>query len=134
MRSIASLTEQELLALAISLEEEDQRIYADYAEGVRQSFPTSPELFREMAEEENEHRRQLIELYRERFGEHIPLVRRQDVKGFVTHEPLWMLRPLRLEKVRKQAEAIEQETRRFYERALAQTSDAGVRKLLGDLA
>src|SRR4029077_10090849 len=81
-----------------------------------------------------EHRRQLIELYRERFGEHIPLVRRQDVKGFVPHEPLWVARPLRLEKVRKQAEAIEQETRRFYERALAQTSDAGVRKLLGDLA
>jgi erythrin-vacuolar iron transport family protein len=134
MRSIASLTEQELLALAISLEEEDQRIYADYAEGLRQSFPTSSALFRKMAEEENEHRRQLIELYRERFGEHIPLVRRQDVKGFVPHEPLWMLRPLRLEKVRKQAEAIEQETRRFYERALAQTSDAGVRKLLGDLA
>ena len=134
MRTIASLTERELLALAISLEEEDQRIYADYAEGLRETYPTSSALFREMAEEENEHRRQLIELYREKFGEHIPLVRRQDVKGFVQHEPLWMLRPLGLDKVRKQAEAIELETRRFYERALEQTTDAGVRKLLGDLA
>ena len=134
MRTIASLTERELLALAISLEEEDQRIYADYAEGLRETFPTSSALFREMAEEENEHRRRLIELYREKFGEHIPLVRRQDVKGFVQHEPLWMLRPLGLDKVRKQAEAIELETRRFYERALEQTTDAGVRKLLGDLA
>jgi len=134
MRTIASLSERELLALAISLEEEDQRIYADYAEGLRETYPTSAALFREMAEEENEHRRQLIELYREKFGEHIPLVRRQDVKGFVQHEPLWMLRPLGLDKVRKQAEAIELETRRFYERALEQTTDAGVRKLLGDLA
>jgi erythrin-vacuolar iron transport family protein len=133
MRSIASLTEQELLALAISLEEEDQRIYADYAEGLRQSFPTSSALFREMAEEENEHRRQLIELYRERFGEHIPLVRRHDVKGFLHHEPLWMLRPLGLAKVRRQAEVIELETRRFYERALERSTDAGLRKLLGDL-
>jgi rubrerythrin len=123
-----------LLALAISLEEEDQRIYADYAEGLRETYPTSAALFREMAEEENEHRRRLIELYREKFGEHIPLVRRHDVKGFVQHEPLWMLRPLGLDKVRKQAEAIELETRRFYERALEQTTDAGVRKLLGDLA
>jgi rubrerythrin len=87
-----------------------------------------------MGEEENDHRRRLIDLYREKFGEHIPLVRRQDVKGFVQHEPLWMLRPLGLDKVRRQAEAIEAETQRFYERALERTSDAGIRKLLGDLA
>jgi len=129
-----SLTERELLALAISLEEEHARIYADYAEGLRQDFPASAQLFQEMAEEENEHRRQLIELYREKFGEHIPLVRRHDVKGLLTHEPLWMVRPLGLDKVRKQAETIELETRRFYERALTRTSDAGIRKLLGDLA
>jgi erythrin-vacuolar iron transport family protein len=134
MRDIASLTEQEILALAISLEEEHARIYADYAEGLRQAYPASAAIFREMAEEENGHRRSLIELYREKFGEHIPLLRRQDVKGFVQHEPLWMLRPLGLDKVRKQAEAIEWETRRFYERALQRTSDAGIRKLLGDLA
>jgi erythrin-vacuolar iron transport family protein len=134
MRHMDSLTEQELLALAISLEEEHARIYADYAEGLRQDFPASARVFQEMAEEENEHRRRLIELYREKFGEHIPLVRRQDVKGFLTHEPLWIVRPLGLDKVRKQAEAIESETRRFYDRALARSTDAGIRKLLGDLA
>jgi erythrin-vacuolar iron transport family protein len=134
MRDIASLTEQEILALAISLEEEHARIYADYAEGLRHTYPASSAIFREMAEEENGHRRSLIELYRSTFGEHIPLVRRQDVKGFALLEPLWMLRPLGLDKVRKQAEAIERETRRFYERALQRTTDAGIRKLLGDLA
>jgi len=133
MRPIDSLSEQELLALAISLEEEHARIYADYAEGLRQDYPASSQIFREMAEEENEHRRQLIDLYREKFGDHIPLVRRHDVKGFLHHEPLWMLRPLGLAKVRRQAEAIELETRRFYERALERSTDAGLRKLLGDL-
>jgi erythrin-vacuolar iron transport family protein len=133
MRRIDSLSEQELLALAISLEEEHARIYADYAEGLRQDYPASSQIFREMAEEENGHRRQLIDLYREKFGEHIPLVRRHDVKGFLHHEPLWMLRPLGLAKVRRQAEAIELETRRFYERALERSTDAGLRKLLGDL-
>jgi rubrerythrin len=134
MRHMDSLTEQELLALAISLEEEHARIYADYAEGLRQDYPASARLFQEMAEEDNEHRRQLIELYREKFGEHIPLVRRHDVKGFLRHEPLWIVRPLGPDKVRKQAEVIELETRRFYERALARSTDAGIRKLLGDLA
>jgi rubrerythrin len=134
VKSFAELTEQEILALAISLEEEDARIYADYADGLKESFPASAQVFTEMAGEENGHRRQLIELYRAKFGEHIPLIRRQDVRGFVRHEPLWMVRPLGLEKVRKQAEAIEYETRQFYERALARTSDAGIRKLLGDLA
>jgi rubrerythrin len=133
MRRIDSLSEQELLALAISLEEEHARIYADYAEGLQQDYPASSQIFREMAEEENGHRRQLIDLYREKFGDHIPLVRRHDVKGFLHHEPLWMLRPLGLAKVRRQAEAIELETRRFYERALERSTDAGLRKLLGDL-
>ena len=133
MRRIDSLSEQELLALAISLEEEHARIYADYAEGLRQDYPASSQIFREMAEEENGHRRQLIDLYREKFGDHIPLVRRHDVKGFLHHEPLWMLRPLGLAKVRRQAETIELETRRFYERALERSTDAGLRKLLGDL-
>jgi rubrerythrin len=133
MRRIDSLSEQELLALAISLEEEHARIYADYAEGLQQDYPASSQIFREMAEEENSHRRQLIDLYRVKFGEHIPLVRRHDVKGFLHHEPLWMLRPLGLAKVRRQAEVIELETRRFYERALERSTDAGLRKLLGDL-
>lgn len=134
MRTFAELSEQETLALAISLEEEHGRIYADYADGLKETFPASAKVFTEMAEEENTHRRWLIDLYREKFGDHIPLIRRQDVKGFVRHEPIWMVRPLGLDKVRQQAEAIEYETRMFYERALARTTDAGMRKLLGDLA
>lgn len=134
MRTFAELNSQEILALAISLEEEHGRIYADYADGLKETFPASAKVFTEMAEEENEHRRWLLDLYRQKFGEHIPLLRRQDVKGFVQHEPIWMIRPLGLDKVRKQAEAIEYETRQFYERAAARTSDASIRKLLGDLA
>ncbi len=134
MRKFSELSQQEILALAISLEEEHGRIYADYAEGLRADFPASAQVFTEMAEEENQHRRWLIDYYTERFGNHIPLIRRQDVKGFVKHEAIWMMRPLGLDKVRKQAEAIEYETRQFYERAAARSTDAGIRKLLGDLA
>jgi rubrerythrin len=134
VKAFSDLTEQEILALAISAEEEDARIYADYAEGLKAAYPASAKVFMEMAAEENEHRRQLIETYRHRFGEHIPLVRRQDVRGFMRHEPPWMVRPLGLDRVRKQAEVLEYEARRFYERAAAASSDAGVRKLLGDLA
>lgn len=134
MRTFGELTEREILALAISLEEEHGRIYTDYADGLRESFPSSAKIFTDMAAEENEHRRTLIELYRARFGEHIPLVRPQDIKGFIRHEPIWVVRPLGLDRVRKQAEAIEFETRQFYERALERTSDAGLRQLLGDLA
>jgi erythrin-vacuolar iron transport family protein len=133
MPRFAELTEREILALAISLEEEHGRIYADYAAGLTESFPASAKVFSDMAEEENEHRRWLIDLFRQKFGEHIPLIRRQDVAGFVRHEPIWMVRPLGLEKVRAQAEAIESETRKFYSAALERTSDASIRKLLGDL-
>jgi erythrin-vacuolar iron transport family protein len=133
-KAFAELTEREILALAISLEEEHARIYADYADGLKENFPASAKVFTEMAEEENEHRRRLIELFRQKFGDHIPLIRRSYVRGFVTHEPLWMVRPLGLDKVRKQAEAMEFETRRFYERAIERATDASIRKLLGDLA
>jgi rubrerythrin len=134
VKQLADLTQQELLALAISLEEEHGRIYADYAHGLREQFPASAKVFQEMAEEENEHRRWLIDQHRAKFGEHIPLIRRQDVKGFVHHEPLWTMKSVALDRIRRQAEEIEYETRRFYERALEHTSDAGIRKLLGDLA
>ncbi|MGE5512625.1 MAG: iron exporter MbfA [Bacteroidota bacterium] len=134
MKAFGELGEQEILALAISLEEEHGRIYADYAQGLRDTYPATAAIFADMAQEENEHRRMLIELYRSRFGDHIPLVRRQDVRGFIRHEPIWMVRPLGLDRVRKQAEAIEFETRQFYERALERTSDVASRKLLGDLA
>src|SRR6059058_4427555 len=133
MKDFNSLSEMEILALAISLEEEDERIYADYVEGLRADFPASAAVFEGMRVEESGHRRRLIELFREKFGEHIPLIRRQDVKGFVVRQPVWLVRPLGLDVVRKQASAIEVETRRFYERAAARTEDAGVRQLLDDL-
>ena len=133
MRSFADLGEREILALAIRLEEEHGRIYAEYANGLIENFPASSKVFAAMAEEENEHRRWLIDLYRQKFGEHIPLVRREDIRGFVKHEPIWMVRPLGLDKVRAQAEAIERETRNFYRSALDRTTDASIRKLLGDL-
>ncbi len=134
MRSFADLNEQEILALAISLEEEHGRIYAEYAHGLVAEYPASAKVFTNMAEEENEHRRWLIDLYTKKFGQHIPLIRRQDVKGFLRHEPIWMVQPLGLDKVRAQAEAIEAETRQFYLKALQKTSDASIRKLIGDLA
>ena len=134
MKSFAELQPHEILALAISLEEEHGRIYGEYAVGLREGFPASAAVFDEMAQEENEHRRWLIDLFQKKYGAHIPLIRRQDVKGFVNHEPIWMIRPLGLDKVRAQAEAIEYETRQFYEKALQRATDVEVRKLLGDLA
>jgi rubrerythrin len=134
MRTFKSLSEQEILALAISLEEEDARIFGDFAEGLKGPYPATAEMLQQMRAEEDGHRHRLIELYRQRFGEHIPLIRRHDIKGFVQRKPIWLVRPLGLQAVRKQVELMELETRRFYERAVAQTTDAGVRQLLGDLA
>jgi len=134
MRNFNSLSQPEILALAISLEEEDERVYADVAEGLRQNFPGTAAMFDGMREEESGHRRKLIELYREKFGDHIPLIRRQDVKGFVYRRPVWMIRPLGLETVRGLAATMEAETRRFYEAAAARTPDPRVRQLLDDLA
>ena len=133
MKKFQDLTEREVLALAISLEEEDERVYSDFAEGLRQDYPASAAVFEGMREEESGHRRRLIELYRQKFGEHIPLIRRQDVRGFVERPALWLIRPLRIEAVRKEASTMEVETRRFYEKAAARTQDAGMRQLLDDL-
>jgi rubrerythrin len=134
MRNFSELSEREILALAIANEEEDGRIYADIADGLRENYPASAAMFGDMAAEENEHRRALIEMYRQKFGEHIPLIRRQDVRGFVTRKPVWQLRPLGLDSVRDLATSMELETRQFYLRAAARTTDASIRKLLGDLA
>src|SRR5256885_9049912 len=134
MKNFNELSEREILALAISLEEEDERVCAGFAEGLREDYPGSAGIFAAMREEESEHRRQLIELYRQKFGEHIPLVRRQDVRGFVQRRPVWLVRPLGLDTVRKQASAIEVETRRFYEKAARRTEDVHLRQLLDDLA
>ncbi len=133
-RNFKDLSEGEILALAISLEEEDGRVYGDFAEGLRDTYPATAKVLEEMRAEESEHRNSLIETYRQRFGEHIPLIRRQDVKGFVERRPLWLVRPLGVAAVRKQVEIMELETRRFYERAIQKVTDASVRKLLGDLA
>jgi erythrin-vacuolar iron transport family protein len=134
MRNFDELSEREILALAIGSEEEDGRIYTDFAEGLRADYPGSANMFIEMAAEEGEHRRRLIDLYREKFGEHIPLIRRQDVRGFISRKPVWQLQPLGLETVRRQAELMELETARFYRRAASRSTDASIRKLLGDLA
>ncbi len=133
MKKFHELTEREVLALAISLEEEDERVYADFAEGLRQDYPASAAMFEGMREEESGHRRRLIDLFKQKFGEHIPLIRRQDVRGFVARPALWLIRPLRIEAVRKEASTLEVETRRFYEKARARTQDASIRQLLDDL-
>lgn len=133
-RDFKDLSEREILALAISLEEEDGRIYADFADGLRENYPASAKVFEDMLEEESDHRARLIETYRRRFGNHIPLIRRDDVKGFVRRRPVWLVRPLGLNAVRKQAEIMELETRRFYERAAQMVSDPSTRQLIDDLA
>jgi rubrerythrin len=128
------LNEAQLLAVAITAEEEDARIYRDFAQTLQAEFPASAELFRKMAEEESDHRHRLIELHREKFGEHIPLIRRQDVKGFLTRRPAWLAASIRPEKAREEVALMEIEARRFYEAAAARSTDAAVRQLLGDLA
>jgi erythrin-vacuolar iron transport family protein len=134
VRTFKSLSEREVLALAISLEEEDARIFSDFAEAMRADYSATAAALDEMRAEEDGHRHRLVELYRQKFGEHIPLIRRHDVKGFVHRKPLWLVRPLGVSAVRKEVELIELETRNFYEQALSQVTDAGIRQLLGDLA
>src|SRR5229473_1173332 len=128
MRDFDSLSQKEILALAISLEEEDERIYSDFSESLRENFPGTAQVFEEMRQEEIGHRRRLIELYQQKFGEHIPLIRRQDVRGFVKRKPVWLVRPLGLETVRRQASAMEVETRNFYERASVRAQDVHIRQ------
>jgi erythrin-vacuolar iron transport family protein len=134
MRNFKDLNEREILALAISNEEEDGRIYADFAEGLREEYPDSARVFTDMAHEESEHRRQLIDIYVEKFGEHIPMIRRNDVRGFIPRRSVWNLRPLGIDVVRRQAEQMENEASRFYTQAASHATDASIRKLLGDLA
>jgi rubrerythrin len=134
MKNFSDLSEQEVLALAISLEEEDSRVYDEFAHGLRDNYPDTAKIFAAMALEESAHRHRLLDLFRAKFGDHIPLIRRQDVKGFVARKPIWMSRPLGLDKVREQAEVMEAETKRFYTLAAQRSQDASVRQLLGDLA
>ena len=135
MKRFAELSEQEILALAISSEDEDSRIYRGFAEGLREPFPASAKVFDEMADEEVRHRTMLFDIYREKFGEYLPLIRRQDVRGFVHHsKPLWLMRPLGLDEVRKFAARMEFEAERFYRKAAETARDISIRKLLLELA
>ena len=134
MKRFADLTEQEVLALAITNEEEDSRIYRGFAEGLRKDYAASAKMFEEMAEEEVRHRTMLYDLYREKFGEYLPLVRRQDVKGFVHKKPIWLTQQLGVDQVRKYAADMEYEAARFYRKAAENARDASVRELLVRLA
>lgn len=133
-RDFSDLDEQEILALAISSEEEDMRIYATYAEGLRADYPASAKVFEDMAAEEDDHRRRLIALHRERFGETIPLIRREHVRGFYQRRPYWLVRPLGLDRVRREAEDMEAQAERFYRKAAERATDARTRDLLVTLA
>jgi len=133
-RDFSSLSEQEILALAISSEEDDGRIYSAYADGLRADFPQSAKVFDKMTEEEAHHRDVLIDMHRKRFGEKIPLIRREHVRGYYERRPDWLVRPLGIDHVRMQAEEMEEQAYRFYLEAAKRTTDASTRKLLGELA
>ncbi len=133
-KRFVDLNEQEILALAISSEEDDARIYRSYAETLRADFPASAAIFDDMAVEEDGHRQQLIDIHKVRFGDVIPLIRREHVSGFYTRRPVWLVENLGLERIRAEAEMMEGAAQRFYETAAKRTSDADTRKLLGDLA
>lgn len=133
-RRFADLTEQEVIALAISSEEDDTRIYRTYADRMREDYPASASVFAAMAAEEDEHRRRLIDLHQARFGDVIPLIRREHVAGFYARRPVWLIENLGLERMRDEARQMERDAQRFYEAAAARTSDAATRSLLGDLA
>ncbi len=134
MRRFSDLTERDLLALAISSEEEDGRIYADFAHEMQQGDPDSARMFSDMAAEEDEHRRRLIDAFTDRFGPHIPLVRRQDIRGWVQRTPGWKVRAVGIEAVRRHVRRMKQDAGRFYQQAVSRTTDATVRELLGNLA
>jgi rubrerythrin len=134
LKIFSDLTEREILAIAIASEEEDSRIYLSFAEELTESYPATSKVFQEMAAEEDGHRRQLLEMYQGRFGQNLPAIRREDVKGFLSRRPTWLIKNLPLETIRSQTEAMETDAQRFYVKAAGASQDVGVRKLLGDLA
>lgn len=134
MKKFSELSAQEILALAISLEEEDERVYKDFADGLQETYPATAKVLIGMGNEETIHRQRLTELYKRKFGEHIPLIRRQDVKGFIHRKSQWLVRPLKIDMVRRFAATMELETRDFYEKAAAMAQDIDIRRLLDDLA
>jgi rubrerythrin len=134
VKSFADLSEQEVLALAISNEDEDNRIYRSFADALRPAYPDTAEMYDKMAVEEIGHHDMLLDLYRKKFGDFLPLIRRQDVKGFVARRPIWLNRPLSIDDTRRYAEEMEYETARFYRRAAESARDDSIRDLLTHLA
>src|ERR1700751_5069955 len=134
MKNFADLSEREVLAVAISSGEEGSRIYMTFAEDLRERYPDTAKIFEEMAEEERGHRHRLLEMYEQRFGPHLPPIRREDVKEFWRRRPIWLTKNLSLDTVRKEVETMELQAERFYAKAAEKADDVGVRRLLGDLA
>src|SRR5258707_3926994 len=134
LKKFRDLNGREILALAISAEEEDGRIYGEFADALRESYPATADMFEEMREEEVVHRDRLLAMFRQRFGERIPLIRRENVKGFLRRNPTWLVRTLVINVARRQAEVMEMEAQRFYQKAIARTTDASTRELLNKLA
>ena len=133
-KKFKELTEREIVALAIASEEEDGRIYGEFADALREGYPATAQMFEEMREEEAGHRDRLMAMFRERFGDHIPLIRRENVKGFLQRKPTWLMRPLGVSVARRQAKIMEMEAARYYARAAARMTDAPIRDLLNKLA
>ena len=133
-RRFSDLSEQDVLALAISSEEDDARIYRSYAQMLRADYPASAKVFDAMAVEEDGHRQLLIDMHRTRFGDVIPLIRREHVAGFHARRPIWLTKNLSLDTIRGEASGMEAQAAKFYTLAAGRTSDAATRKLLGDLA
>jgi rubrerythrin len=134
LKKFKDLSEKEILAIAIAAEEEDGRIYGEFADALRDEYPSTADMFEEMRQEEVGHRDRLFAMFRHRFGDHIPLIRRENVKGFLTRKPVWLVRPLGVKIARKQAELMELEASRFYARAASRTTDVSTRELLNKLA
>jgi len=133
-KQFKDLTEREILALAIQNEEEDGRVFGEFADALRESYPATADMFEAMRQEEASHRDRLFEQFRSRFGEHIPLIRRENVKGFLERRPLWLVRPLGANAARKHARMMEMEAVRFYQRAADRVTHLGTRELLNKLA
>jgi rubrerythrin len=134
LKKFKDLSEKEILALAIQNEEEDGRVYGEFADALKETYPSTAKMFEEMREEEAGHRDRLFSMFRERFGERIPPIRRENVRGFLQRRPLWLVRPLRVKAARRHAQVMEMEAVRFYQRAAQRVTDTGIRELLNKLA
>lgn len=134
MKRFSELTESEVLALAITSEEEDSQIYLSFANRLRADYPATAHMFEDMAAEEQGHKNMLLDLFEKRFGGRLPYITRQDVRGFMRRNPIWLMDNMRIEEVRQQAELMEIEASTFYAKAASLAQDVDVRKLLGDLA